>query len=479
MTPFQSVLFVLASVNSVGAETLPDAIALAYQTNPTLQAQRAQVRVADETYVQARTGYQPTASVQATVTTQDNNQISVVNGTQGVGAVQTSNASLILNQPLYTGGRVASQVDAAQAGVLAAREALRNTEQTVLQSVIEAYMNVRRDQEALAIGRENLQRLSRQLDEIRARAKVGEITRTDVAQTQERVSGARSQLSTAEANLGVSRAAYVQVVGQAPGDLAPPPALEPMLPKSVDDAILAAQDHNPQLRQAADLERESAARVAAAKAQTRPTFSLQGNLTYGGGSAGYGSPFARAGHDIGASIVATLPITTGGLTSSQIRQAMESNTVDRIGIETARRQAEFSAEQSWRQLQGLRESVAADQEQVDAATVAFEGSRQEAKLGLRSTIDVLIAEQDLFQAELNLANAQRDAYVASSALLAAMGVLSVDRLAPGAPLYDPAKHFARVSRTPAWTPWTPAVAGLDRVGAPAIPPPDAPIAHNH
>jgi outer membrane protein len=466
---------VAAAAAGIGrAETLTDAITLAYQTNPTLQAERATVKEADEAYVQARAGYGPTAGVQASVTTEDTDRLDVANQTRGLGAVQTSSVAITLTQPIYTGGRVARAVQAAEAAVREARETLRGTEQTVLQSVIQAYVDVRRDQEDLATAHENVTILEHQLDEIMARFRVGEVTRTDVAQTRERVSGARSQLATAQSQLGVSRAAYIQAVGAAPGDLAEPPSLAPFLPKTAEEAARAALASNPSLRQADYAERASAARLAEARAETRPTLALQGSLAWAGGSVGLASPFARAGHDYSATAVATFPLSTGGLTSSQIRQAADANEVDRIGIESARRQALFQTAQSWRQLEGLKAAIVEDQEQVDSAKTAFEGSRQEGKLGLRSTLDVLIAEQDLYAAQISLSAARHDAYVASSALLAATGSLSAEALAPKVPRYDPVKNFDRVTRVPIWTPLEPVVAAVDRLGAPDIHPAPAP-----
>ncbi len=459
----------------VRAETLADAIALAYQSNPGLQAQRAALRATDETYVQARAGYEPTASVQASVTTGDNTLFSSTAGTpiQGPGAVQSSSATLTLAQPLYTGGRVASAVDAADATVRAGREALRATEQSVLQNVINAYVAVRRDQAAVAIAQENVALLVGQLNEINARHKVGEITRTDVAQTQQRVSAGRAQLATAQANLSVSRATYAQVVGQSPGELAPEPPLNRLLPVSFEAAVDAAVARNPQLRQADYAERASAARIAEARAQTRPTLALQGSLSYAGNNVGLSTPFARYGHDVSASLVATLPLSTGGVTSSQIRQAAETNAVDRLGIENARRQAVFSVSQAWSELVGARESLLADQEQVDAAKDAFEGSRTEGKLGLRTSLDVLISEQDLNTAQLALIGARHDEYVAASGLLAAMGELTAEALSPGVTVYNPVKNFDRVRHMPLQAPWEPVVAAMDGVAAPSTPPPPA------
>jgi len=466
---------VLALGAAARAETLADAIALAYQTNPTLLAQQAALRGVDETYVQARAGYGPTVTLQASVTT-DNTNVpqSLSFGSQLTYETQTSNGAIVLSQPLYTGGRVAREVDAAQATVMAGREALRATEQTLLQTVIQAYVAVRHDQRALAIARDTLGLLERQQAEIDARYKVGEITRTDVAQTQERVAVARSLAVAAEVNLEVSRASYLQTVGQLPGTLDPEPPLDKLLPKTFDAADAAVLAANPQLRQALFTERASAAKVAAAKAQTRPTLSLQGSGGYTGGNLGLHTPFAQFGYNLTASAVASMPISTAGLTSSLIRQAVETNSVDRIGIETARRQALFNAAQAWRQMSGLLESVTIDQQAVDAAKIAFEGSSQEGKLGLRTTLDVLIAEQDLYSAEITLADAQRDAYVAEAALLNATGGLRVEAFAPDLARYAPERYFDRVSRTPLWSPWEPAVAAFDHLAAPGEAPPPPP-----
>jgi outer membrane protein len=453
------------------AETLADAVALAYQSNPTLQAQRATLRETDETYVQARAGYMPTASVQGTVTTDNNTEISNVNGTRGVGIDQSSSAVLTVTQPLYTGGRVASAVDTAVASVQAGRQALRATEQSVLQSVIQAYVGVRCDQQNLAIAREQVVQLQGELAEIQARHKVGEITLTDLAQTQARVASARAQLATAEATLGVDRAAYAQVVGQPPGELAPEPSLDRFLPRTADEAAVLAIADNPQLRQASYTERASAGRLAAAKAETRPTLSLQGSAGYAGSNLGYNTPFANYGHDYSATAVATLPLFTGGLVSSQIRQAAEANNVDREGVESARRAALFAVSQSWRQLSGLRETLKDDEEAAAAARIAFEGSSKEGKLGLRDTLEVLIAEQDLYAAEVALADARRDEYIAASGLLAAVGALDASHLSPTVAPYDPKANFDRVRRKQFWTPWEPVVEVADRIGAPASPPP--------
>ncbi len=211
-------LLIAAAGASVYAETLGDAIALAYQSNPTLQSQRSQLRVLDESYVQARAGLRPQAAAQVQANFNDGP------ATQQTG-VTTDTAALTLSQPLYTGGLVSNEVRAALADIQSGREKLRQVEASVLQSVIQAYVDVRRDQQALTISRRNVAVLRRQLGETQAQFKVGQITRTDVAQGEARLAQADAQLGTATAQLALSRANYVQVVGQSPGDLAPEPPL--------------------------------------------------------------------------------------------------------------------------------------------------------------------------------------------------------------------------------------------------------------
>jgi outer membrane protein len=335
---------------------------------------------------------------------------------------------------------------------------------------------VRRDLEHLAISQENVKVLKRQLDEAKARFDVGEITRTDVAQTQARLAAAQAQLSSAQAQLAIGRAAYASVVGQNPGDLAPEPPLETFLPATVDQAFDAAERNNPQLRQADYTEQGSAARIASARAQTRPSVSLRGTLGYNGATFG-DHPLADFSRDVTVSAVASFPIFTGGLTSSQIRQAAERNNVDRISIESARRQVLLAVAQAWNQLLGARANLISNEEQVRATNIAYEGTRQEAQVGLRTTLDVLNAEQELRNAELALVSARHDEYVAAAAVLAAMGELYAENLTPGVPLYDPKKNFDKVRHSFGWVPWQPAVEVIDRVGAPGVvnrPPPSPP-----
>ncbi|MBV9997169.1 MAG: TolC family protein, partial [Caulobacteraceae bacterium] len=206
-------------------ETLGDAIALAYQTNPTLQSQRAAQRAIDEEYVQAQSGLRPTVNASANVTYQ-NNQIGILGPTE----LTTSFGGLTLAQPVWTGGRAVSAMDAAHADILAGRETLRRIEIAILQAVVQAYVDVRRGQQQLAIAQDNVAVLERQVEETQARFKAGAVSRTDVSQAQARRAQGEAQLAQAQATLAISRAAYDAVVGQNPGDLAPEPPIAQLLP---------------------------------------------------------------------------------------------------------------------------------------------------------------------------------------------------------------------------------------------------------
>ena len=468
-----------ASGAEASAETLTDAIALAYETNPTLQAQRAQLRVTDEEWVQAEATLRPTVSVSGAYQYQ-HEQISIPTSRfSATIAGPVGNAVVTVNQPLFTGGAATAKLDAAQADILAGREGLRRTEISVIQSVVGAYLDVRRDQEQLAISQDNVNVLSRQLEETTAKFDAGTLTRTDVAQSQARLAQARSQLAAAQSTLAQARTTYAAVVGQNPGELAPEPPIASLLPPSVDAAFDAAEAGNPQLRQATFQEEATAARLAQAKAQMRPTVSLQGQYGYIGqlNTNGLGASFIEneTGGQVSANI--NVPVFSGGLYASDIRQAAEQDNVSRIGVESARRDVLQAVAQAWNQLLGARASLTADEEQVRSDTVAYEGVREEQKVGLRTILDVLNAQQELEQSQLALIGARHDEYVAAAGVLAAMGALEAKDLIPAEARYDPKANADRVRHAVGWVPWEGAVGAIDKLGAPKptpAPPPSPP-----
>ncbi|CAN7173900.1 TolC family outer membrane protein [Phenylobacterium sp. LjRoot225] len=457
-----------AHVAPAAAETLYDAIAEAYQNNPNLQSQRASQRVTDETYAQARSGWRPTLTLDASATYQERRtppralsfgQSEIERGNSG--ALQ-----LTFRQPIWTGGRTAAAVTAANADVLQGRENLRRLESQVMQAVIQAYVDVRRDQESLLIRQENVKVLQAQLEESQARFDVGEITRTDVALSQARLAASQSLLQSAQAQLAISRSNYATLVGRNPGDLAPEPSLAYLMPGNVDDAFNIAEQNSPLLRAQLFAEQASRARIAGARAERMPNVTLQASGLY---SEGPIDNFDRGLYrrDATAAVGVTVPLFNGGLTTSRIRQAIERNNVDRITVETQRRGVLQTITQAWNQLLAARSNIVSTDEQVRAAKIAAEGTHQEEQVGLRSTLDVLNAEQELRAAQLSQVSARHDEYTAAAAVLTAMGRLEARNLIPREPQYDPRSNFRKLRITWGWTPWEEPISALD--GALAFP----------
>jgi|1048.fasta_scaffold00409_11 outer membrane protein len=460
------------SASAASAETMAEAIAMAYDSNPTLQAQRAQLRALDENWYQARSGYRPTLSVTGRATWAE----TTIPRTNPLEDVESNSGSAILslNQPIYTGGRVASAVSASEADILSGRESLRRTEAQILGQVIQFYVDVRRDQEALRIRQTNVAVLQRQLDESRARFEVGEITRTDVAQSEARLAGAVALLNSAQAILATSRANYEAVVGQAPGDLAPEPPIGSLLPGSIEQAWDLAENGSPIIRAAEYAEQASRARIAGARAEQMPSVALQGQLGYNGlASPLHTDAYSRA---LSGAAVVTVPLFTGGQTLSRVRAAVERNNADRLGVEAARRSVRQTITQSWSSLQAAQSNIEATDQQVRAARIAAEGVLQEQRVGLRTTIDVLNAEQELRAAELSQISARRDEYVAAAGVLSQVGRLQAGYLVPEVSRYDPAANFNNLRVTWGWVPWEVPISGVDGILTPKpVVIPDRPI----
>ncbi|OYU70546.1 MAG: hypothetical protein CFE28_11435 [Alphaproteobacteria bacterium PA2] len=439
---------------SAHADTLADAIALAYASNPTIQAQRASLRALDENWVQARSGFRPSASGQVTASYSETRIPALVGNIES----NSGRAVLSLNQPIYTGGRVGAAVAAARGDILSGREALRRVEAQVLGAVIQAYMDVRRDQESLRIQNENVAVLQRQLEESKARFEVGEITRTDVAQSEARLAASVALRQSAQGQLAVSRANFAAVVGQAPGELATPPSLDPLIPETIDGAMDVAEKDNPQIRGAQYAEDAGRARVAGARAERLPSLSLQATL----GESGVAQPLHTETYtrNVTGAAVVTIPLFAGGLTNSRVRAAVERNNVDRITVEITRRSVIQSLTQAWSSLIAARANIISTEQQVKSARLAAEGVRQEQQVGLRTTLDVLNAEQELRQAQLSQVNANRDAYVAAATVLNQMGHLTAD-LIPATSRYDAKANFNKLRMTWGWVPWEEPIAIVD------------------
>lgn len=438
------------------AETLADAVAAAYDRNPQLVQQRYFQKARDEQYVQARAQYGPRVTAQTSGGYSYTSQLDVT--FEGPSQQQTT---VEVTQPLYTSGRLRGQLAAARAGVLGGQEELRLVEQQVVQDVVAVYAGVLRDQARVEIGRENVAVLQGQLRQNSKRQQVGDVTLTDVAQSDARVAAAIQQLASLEADLAIARGQYLQVVGHNPGALEPLPQLG-ALPPSIDAAFDLAEQNNPSFRSAQYAEQQSSATAASVRGEGGPSVSLnlQGRYTNDQFRFNYreGNKTAFAG------VTVTQPVFSGGAIRSRVREADARNRADQAGIDIARRTALQSVTSAWVQLSAARTSIVTGQRQVTSAQQAFAGMSCEELNGLRSTIETLNAEQELQNAQLLLVQTRYQLYVSHAQLLGAIGTLSAQSIADNITVYDPEANFARV-RYRGITPFDIVAMGLDRIGS--------------
>jgi outer membrane protein len=399
----------LLFASPASAETLGDAIATAYETNPQLAAARARQEALAETPEQERALARPTLSVDGTGGYDR----------QGYGKAASLTANVAL--PIWTGGRVSSAVRAANGDVAAGEEGLRDTEAAILQGVVAAYAALLYNQQAVEVARVGIQRLDTQVAETRARYDLGQATRTDVAQLEAQRSSVVANLADAEGALATAAATYRAAVGQDAGTLTadvPPPAA---LPTNNDEARRAAEAANPLLLQQRLVVEASDARIDRARAEGAPSVDLSG--AYGRGERLLGGnlrDFEGAG-SIGMSL--RVPLLTGGLVSSRVRQAEANNRAERFLADAAEREALRGADAAWASLNAARHRLRANIDGLAAADLALNGVRAEYGFGLRSTVDILVADQSFRAAQLAVAMARADVLVAEAALLRATGRL--------------------------------------------------------
>jgi outer membrane protein len=424
---------------AVSAQTMESALSRAYSGNPTLNAQRASVRVTNENVPQALSGYRPriTASADIGASITDTNLPGLGNST---GRLSPRGAGMQIDQNIFDSGKTRSSVSQAESQVLGARATLRNTEQNVLLDAATSYMNVLRDTAILNLNRNNVEVLEEQLRQTRDRFQVGEVTRTDVAQAEARLSASQSQAILAESNLKTSIARFRQNVGIEPKQLAPGRPIENLLPKTLPAALNTALTGHPSI--IASLHGVDAAelQVKVTEADLYPTFGVRGVVQQRYDSTYFGD------NRTSASVVGTLtvPIYEGGQVYSRTRQAKETAGQRRIDVDTQRDTVRAAVVSAWGGLEAAKAQIIAAQAQVQAAETALSGVREEAKVGQRTTLDVLNAQQELVSARSTLVTAQRDRVVASYSVLSAVGRLSSETLKLRTETYDARKHYDQV-----------------------------------
>lgn len=437
-----SALVALALATPAAADTLREALVSSYRTNPTLNGQREALRVNDAGVAIARAGSRP--QVAATVgLNRDLTRSGVLDTGRSKGPIVSGGLDLSL--PLFQGGRVRNAVEAARTRVEAGRATLRAVEGDVFVQAVQAYMDVIRDRAIVELNRNQIQVLSTNLEATRDRFEIGDLTRTDVAQSEARLSLARSSLALAEGRLLASEAFYRQVVGQAPGQLASPPPLPP-LPASADEAVRIALVQNPDVIAVVRQTEAAGIDVRVAGADRLPTVSGVASGNYINTVSGSTGGIDRSGTQSSIGVQTRIPIYQGGLPSARIAQAraVEGQLLERT-IETERFVVQ-AVRSAFASVVATRQAIASNEVAVSAAQLALEGARAERSVGTRTVLDVLNAEQELLNAQVQLVTARRDQYVAGFQLLNAMGQAEADDLGlDGGPLYDPTGNYRRIT----------------------------------
>lgn len=421
------------------ADTLTDAFVKAYQSNPQLAAERANLRATDEEVAQAIAQWRPRVSLSADYSKTDS-ELKVDGSPPPVsfdGRKSDSwGADVSVTQTIFAGGRILAQRRQADAQVRAGRAGLHTTEQGVFLDTVSAYMNVVRDEAVLKLNQTNLELLKKQLEAAQARFEVGEITRTDVAQAEARYSAGEASLTAAEASLKASRLFYERTVGEAPATLEAKPQV-PTIPASEAEAREVANTRNPQLVAAREAEDASRYAIDFAVGQMLPTVTVQASY----GRSGQDRNPQSVGDDTRVTASASVPLYQGGAEWSAIRQAKEFNNKARLDTEDARRATDEGVSNAWESYRAAKASSEANQKQVKASEIAFEGVQQELEVGSRTTLDVLNQQQELLNAQVALVRSERDEVVSGYALLAAVGRLTAQELQLAVQLYDPVANY--------------------------------------
>lgn len=445
----------LLGIAGAAAQTMPSVLVQAYQNNPQLNAQRAQVRSTDEAVPQALSGYRPRLSVTATAARSYSETIS-----KSTSSVPGNPSRLFVNndprtlsgeftpyslgvtgsQTVFNGFQTANRTRLAEGQVSAAREALRVMEQTVLFAAATVYMDLLRDTAIAEVQRSNVKVLGETLRQTRDRFNVGEVTRTDVAQSEAQLANGQFQLSTAEANLTTTRANFRRVIGIEPGTLSPAPPVDRYAPPTLAAAFAVGLEQNPNVTSAMYGIDVANLQVKINEGALFPTVTVTGQAqrTWNGSL----TQVEQTNWSIGSSV--TVPLYQGGGEYALIRQSKETLAQQRLNLEQVRDQTRANIAQAWGIVQATKAQIESGQAQVRSSETALNGVREEARVGQRTTLDVLNAQQLLVNARVTLVTAQRDRVVASYGLLTAVGILSPQTLGLATPIYDPRIHYFQV-----------------------------------
>jgi outer membrane protein len=440
-------LMAYAGMTPALADTIEAALVRAYQNNPQLNAQRAQVRSTDENVPQALSGYRPRVAITGSAGYQYTDTNTTTGGsptnilrTEIHGANPPRSLGATVSQTLFNGQQTANKTRAAESQVSGAREALRVLEQTVLLSAASIYMDELRDSAIVEVQKSNVRVLEQTLKQTRDRFNVGEVTRTDVAQSEAQLAAGKTQLLAAEATLVTTKANFRRIIGNEPEALAPGSPVDRFLPGTLPGAVELSLIENPNVTAAMFGIDVNYLQVKVNEGALLPTVTLQASV-----QQSYEQTMTIF-RSFGASAIAQLsvPVYQGGTEYSLIRQSKENLAQQRLVLEQTRDQARANTVTAWGQLVAGKAQVTSAQSQVTASEIALNGVREEAKAGQRTSLDVLNAQQALVNARVALVTAQHDRVVASYAVLTAIGRLSPQVLNLSTTVYDPSVHYQQV-----------------------------------
>jgi outer membrane protein len=430
------------------SETLQQALASAYLLNPTLNAQRATLRATDEDVSIAKSGLRPEISGSAqksylneNATTNIGSRSNVLSGlSYGNGQLRPFSYGVTLTQPIFQGFQNLNAIRGAKSSVQAGRETLRYTEEEILLQSATAYVDVVQDEAIVRLNENNVHVLAEQLKQTRDRFDVGEVTRTDVAQAEARHADALSQLSTAQANLKSARATYEQLIGHPPENLIKPGSILNRLPRTLDQAMTIGDAENPQILSAVYAEEADLYQVQKLTGQLLPQVSLEASY------AKDTDPTFSVSKEETTTVTGrlTVPFYQGGAPSAEIRQAKEDDDAAKRDVEAARLTVHADVISAWGVLQSTAAEIQSAESSVRANKIALAGVREEALVGQRTTLDVLNAQLEYLQSQINLVTAIRDRVVAEYTLFASIGRMDAQTLGLNVPYYDPLEHYDRV-----------------------------------
>jgi outer membrane protein len=423
------------------AESLPDALARAYQTNPQLNAERARQRATDENVPQALAGYRPQILATLSAGLQQVRDLMPDNTVQ-TASLKPWQIGVTVTQVLFNGFKTANSVRVAELQVSSGREALRNVGQGVLLDAVTAYTNVLANQSLVEAQRANVAFLRETQSITQKRLNAGDVTPTDTAQAEARLNRGLADLNAAEVALAISQALYTQVIGNPPAQLQPAQTVDRFGPRTREDATQLAFNQHPAVMAAGFDVDVASTTIRVAESSLLPTITVQGSAS----KSRENDPTLGTRATDQASIIGQLnqPIYDGGTAASQTRQSKELASQSRMVLEQVRSQARTAAISAWVANEGAKVAVSAAESEVRAAGVALAGVQKEAAGGQRTTVDVLNSQQDLISAKARLIGAQRDRVIASYTLLSSIGRLDVKTLSLNTPDYLPEVHYHQV-----------------------------------